>query len=128
MGEGEECNELGGDSDSKSCVPTVLFAPRDISKPPNFFADLAKRDRSFGEPFYYYQLFEGINHGLLVLGSLFVLYAGRGNDATTFFGTGMFGKFAKFCVIFLYEIGIVAELLLYGPQYFWMLTLNMRNA
>lgn len=81
----------------------------------NSVADLCLADRKFGSEFWWYQMFEGINHGIICIGSLIVLFA-----ATKHFKNHSISRL----VLVLYEYAMIAELIVYGPQYFWMLSSN----
>mmetsp|Transcript_11921 Transcript_11921/g.28881 ORF Transcript_11921/g.28881 Transcript_11921/m.28881 type:complete len:518 (+) Transcript_11921:42-1595(+) len=95
-----------------------------------FVADLCRRPPGFGDEFQMYQFFEGINHFLVCIGGLVILWRGRGRDvvaeARANWNMGSWSVLTA--VVVFYEYGILCELLLYGPQYFWMLTLNLYKA
>lgn len=81
---------------------------------------------SYGNEFWWYQCFEGVNHGMIVVGSAMVIFP-------SFFAKLLGGGKEKHpfenillsrSIYWLYEYAMIAELIVYGPQYFWMLTNN----
>merc|ERR1711998_242321 len=70
----------------------------------------------FGCEFWWYQMFEGINHGIIVVGSLLVIFP-------SYFD--LKNQTISDLVLWLYEWAMIAELIVYGPQYFWILSGNL---
>lgn len=62
-----------------------------------------------GELLFWFQIYEGIIHFMIIVGSIVHL-------------TGMQGKTAEAVVFWLYEMGMILELVTYGPAYFWLIS------
>lgn len=84
----------------------------------NEVADFVLADRKFGSEFWWYQMFEGINHGIICVGALLVIFAAKKH---------LQNKTMSKMILFSYEYAMIAELIVYGPQYFWMLSINLFN-
>ena len=65
-----------------------------------------------GELLFWFQIYEGIIHGLIIIGSLVHLF-------------GIQGKIAEKTVFWCYEVGMILELVTYGPAYFWVITIML---
>jgi len=87
-------------------------------------SEIVLTHNSYGSEFWWYQYFEGINHLIIVLGSVVVIFPGFFAKLFCVKGTPLKSRFLSSLVYWLYEYGMIAELIVYGPQYFWMLTNN----
>lgn len=63
-----------------------------------------------GKGLFWYQMYEGIIHGLIIFGGLVHVL-------------GFKGRLANLTVWLCYELGMVLELITYGPIYFWVISL-----
>lgn len=70
-----------------------------------------------GELLFWYQIYEGTIHGLIIVGALVHL-----------FGLTQKNKYTELVVFWCYEVGMILELATYGPSYFWIISVMFVGA
>eukprot|EP01043_Picozoa_sp_COSAG02_P068475 COSAG02_NODE_11387_length_1733_cov_8.089351_2_plen_163_part_00 len=68
-----------------------------------------------GKLLFWFQIYEGTIHGMIIIGALLHLCKVR-------------GKWVETAIFWLYEMGMVLELITYGPSYFLTITVMLIGA
>ncbi len=68
-----------------------------------------------GKLLFWFQIYEGTIHGMIIVGSLLHLLKAK-------------GKWVETAIFWLYEMGMVLELITYGPSYFMTITVMLVGA